>query len=93
MNAQPPSGHLKFHGTAVRQCEAHLKARASKRARALLQGFGKDEHGNRTGFNTMVYSEPEVGGAQSDLNGLYDVMYHVHKRTLRCAYMFGPRCT
>jgi len=25
-----------------------------------LQGFGKDDQGNRTGFNTMVYSEPEV---------------------------------
>lgn len=24
------------------------------------RGFGKDEQGNRTGFNTMVYSEPEV---------------------------------
>lgn len=27
----------------------------------MLQGFGKDAQGNRTGFNTMVYSEPEVG--------------------------------
>lgn len=24
------------------------------------RGFGTDEQGNRTGFNTMVYSEPEV---------------------------------
>jgi Isocitrate/isopropylmalate dehydrogenase len=24
------------------------------------RGFGTDDQGNRTGFNTMVYSEPEV---------------------------------
>lgn len=26
----------------------------------LPQGFGKDEAGNRTGYNTDVYSEPEI---------------------------------
>ena len=28
------------------------------------RGFGTDEQGNRTGFNTMVYSEPEVSWSQ-----------------------------